>query len=197
MTDAELAELLELGRERPDLEFKAPGAWSDLQFRARVIRATLALSNTRDGGRVVLGIVENDDGTYTPTGLTSAQLATYREETVQDGVSEYVAPYVSLTCEVRQYNGADYVVVTVQEFSQIPNICKKDYQKILQRGLVYVRSRTRRPESVPVSVESDMRDLIDLAVDKGIRRMRDRGYSVEGVPSVRERYEQEIRDLLQ
>jgi hypothetical protein len=143
-----------------------------------------------------LGVVENGDG-YAPTGLTPLQILTYQEETVQDGVSEYAAPYASLTCEVRQYNGSGYVVMTVQEFTQIPNVCKKDYPGILQRGAIYVRSRTRRPESVPVSVESDMRDLIDLAVDKGIRRMRARGYFVQGEPSIRERYEEEIRDLLQ
>lgn len=194
MTDAEFAELLEAGRERPNIEYKGPGSWTELPFRARIVRAILAMCNTRDGGQIVVG-VEQQQETYVPIGLTPTQLATFQEETMQDGTAEYAAPYVLFTREIRQHNGAQFVAIAVQEFDQVPVICKKDYQAILQRGAIYVRSRTRRPESVSVSTESDMRDLIELAVDKGIRRMRERGYVLEGQPLIPELYDREIEDL--
>jgi hypothetical protein len=194
VTDAEFAELLEAGRERPNFEYKGLGSWTDLPFRARIVRAILALSNTRDGGQIVVGVEQQQD-TYVPTGLTQAQIDTFQEETMQDGAAEYAAPFVLFTREFRQHNGVQFVAIAVQEFNQVPVICKKDYQGILQRGAIYVRSRTRRPESVPVSTESDMRDLIELAVDKGIRRLRERGYVFEGQPQIPELYDREIEDL--
>lgn len=113
MTDGEFRALLEAGRELPSLEYKGPGSWADPHYKARVVRGILAMSNTRDGGRLVLGI-ESQDEQYVFTGLTDDQIATFREETMQDGAWEYAAPYVTFASEVREHDGKRFVVISVR-----------------------------------------------------------------------------------
>src|SRR5262249_46564787 len=50
----------------------------------------------------------------------------------------------------------------------LPVICKKDGLEKLRRGAIYTRSR-RLPETVEVPSQAEMRELLDLAIEKGSR----------------------------
>ena len=168
MTDQEFAEILALGRETSGTEFKGPGPRSDRRVFAQVVRAILGMSNRRDGGRVIVG-VEDNRNVLNPVGLNEEDLATWNYDDVADGIAAYADPGVSFDLEVREYNGGRYVVLHIQEFEDIPVLCKQPYQDVLRNGACYVRPR-RKPETTEIPTQADMRDLLDLATEKSLRR---------------------------
>ena len=199
MTDLEFAQILELGHETSGVEFKGPGPWTDRQLRAQLVRAVLAMANRRDGGKVIIG-VEDNGGVLTPVGLNEDDLITWRYDDIAAGIAAYADPSVSFERQVKEYNGSEYVVLEVDEFADIPVLCKRDYPGVLRDGACYVRSR-RKPETSEIPTQEDMRDLLELATEK---KLRERLAQLERVglivlPSAglqsTERFERERGDL--
>ena len=126
MTDQEFAEILALGHEIQGVEFKGPGRSSIRQFMAVVVRAVLGMANRRDGGRVIIG-VEEVDNELNPVGLNEADLATWNYDDVADRLAVYADPSVSFEREVKEYNGNQYVILYIEEFADIPVLCKRHY----------------------------------------------------------------------
>ena len=81
----------------------------------------------------------------------------------------YADPGVSFELEVKEYDGRRYVVLEVEEFSDIPVLCKRSYNDVLRDGACYVRTR-RKPETSEIPAQAEMRDLLDLAIEKGMTR---------------------------
>ena len=162
----EIKELIALGHELRGLEFKAAGLRSDKAFLAKICRAAIAMANRRDGGHILLGV---DDGPPPVlAGLSAAQLATWTFDALSASFGEYCEPNVVFDIETVLVDGHAVVVVAIREFEQVPVICKKTYDRTLREGALYVRSH-RMPETVEVPGYPEMRELIDLATDKGVR----------------------------
>lgn len=199
MIDQEFADLLALGHEASGVEFKGPGSRSNRRLFAQVVRAALGMANRRDGGRVIIGVAD-DGGVLNPVGLSEGDLATWRYDDIADGVSVYADPSVVFEREVKEYNNRVYVILHVDEFADIPILCKKDYPDVLRSGACYVRAR-RKPETSEIPTQEDMRDLLELAIDKGVSRYLARAQRVGLIvlPSVTppstERFEQQRGDL--
>ena len=172
MTDEEFAKIIALGHETRGVEFKPPGPLSNRPLAARVVRAVLGMANRRDGGLVIIGVEDIDD-VLNPVGLTDDDLATWNYDDVADRLAAYADPSVSFKREVSEYNGNRYLVLDVEEFADIPVLCKRDYerdsQRILRNGACYVRSH-RKPETSEIPTQTDMRELLDLASDKAVIR---------------------------
>ena len=62
------------------------------------------------------------------------------------------------------------MVIHVEEFADVPVLCKRAYDDVLRDGACYVRPR-RKPETTDIPTYADMRDLLDLAIEKGVRRL--------------------------
>ena len=168
MTGEELARIINTGHELRGTEFKGPGALSDRRLVAQVVKAVLGMSNRQHGGRVIVGV--RDDGqTLDPAGLTAEQLRTWTFDAVADQIARYADPGVTFELEVVEHAGASYVVLEVEEFTDIPVLCKRAYDDVLRDGACYVRTR-RKPETSELPTQADMRDLLDLAIEKGINR---------------------------
>jgi len=168
MTDEEFAAILALDYELPGIEFKGPGLASDKHLLARVAKAVLSMANRRDGGRVIIG-VNCSPSVVERIGLTGPQLATWNYDDVASKLAEYAEPSISFDLEIQEYDGKNYVVLEIHVFEQLPILCKKDYPGVLRRGACYVRSR-RKPETTEIPTQEDMRDLLDLAIEKGLRK---------------------------
>ena len=93
---------------------------------AVVVRAVLGMANRRDGGRVIIG-VEEVDNELNPVGLNEADLATWNYDDVADRLAVYADPSVSFEREVKEYNGNQYVILYIEEFADIPVLCKRHY----------------------------------------------------------------------
>jgi predicted HTH transcriptional regulator len=154
MTPEELSTAIALGREQRNTEFKGPGLRSDKHFLAKVIRAILGMANKPDGGVVVVG-VEDDDTRLLPVGLTPAELKTWTYDDLHSSVSNYADPYVDFEVVPIHLDGKDFVAIKIQEFSDIPVICKRDCGNTLRNGALYVR---RRGKNETVDIPSSRRN---------------------------------------
>jgi predicted HTH transcriptional regulator len=212
VTEQEFRDYIQLGHEQRGVEFKGPGPSSDPGLLAKVVRAVLGMANKRDGGRVIVGVDEVGT-TVTATGLTSIDLATWRHDLVAEKVASYADSPVGLDGEPFRYEGRDFFVITVKEFDQVPVVCRKDCpdpaagsrsgrsRLILRKGSIYVRSMAS-PGTTGEPTQAELRDLLDLATEKGVRRFLETagrvGLAVPGptpVPSDDERYAAQAGDL--
>ncbi len=146
MTDEEFSEILALGYERRNTEFKGPGPRSTQPLFAKVIRAVLGMANQQDGGIVVIGVEENA-GVLSPVGLVDVDLATWRYDDVAAGLASFADPFVSMELEVREHDAKRFVALHVREFESIPVLCRRDYPDALRQGACYVRTQAVRPHS--------------------------------------------------
>lgn len=171
MTEQEFREMLAYGREQPGVEFKGSGSrTANKQLQAKVIRAVLSMANRRYGGIVVVGVDEGENGALVPTGLSEPDLATWNNyDDLADAISRYTDPSVRFDLETRDYTGKKYIVIRVYEFDDIPVLCKRDYPDVLREGACYVRTR-RKPETAEIPTQSEMRDLLELATIKALRK---------------------------
>ncbi|WP_027497651.1 RNA-binding domain-containing protein [Rhodococcus sp. JG-3] len=160
---------LALNHETRAFEVKGPGDFNDKSYVAKIARAAMAMGNLTDGGVVCLGIDDNRMRDMMP-GLEPTQAADWSN---YDNVSAALAKYSDppVTFQRDQYtlsNGVIVVVLDVSEFDRVPHVCRKTFPEVLQNGFTYVRPRGK-PESVTVPSSSDMRDLLEIAINKGVR----------------------------
>jgi predicted HTH transcriptional regulator len=205
MIESEFETFLALGHETSAHEFKGPCLRTDRFMFGKVIRGMMGMSNRRDGGLIFIGVREKSVG-FDPMGLTSDQLKSWNYDDICAGIAPYAAPGLRFEYEPFIYKGSNVLLLRIQEFEDIPIICRKEFQAvdsatgkseaILKEGACYVRSRAK-PETVSVSTEVDMRDLLDLAVDKAIVRFVARtsrlGFTAPNTDQ--ESFNQEIHDL--
>lgn len=176
MTDAQFAEILGLKHEISGVEFKPPGPRTNKPLFHRVARAAIGMANHRDGGRVVIGVRETA-GVFDPVGLDAADVASWRHEHVADAMAALADPPVVFDVQVRKYKKRQFVLIEVQEFEDVPIICRRTFPRllesgeklILRKGAIYVRPR-RKPETSEVEDQADLRDLLELAIEKGLQK---------------------------
>jgi predicted HTH transcriptional regulator len=128
----------------------------------------LGMANRRDGGLIIIG-VEDSKNSLMPVGLSLLDLNTWNHDDLASSVSEYADPSVVFELERHECDGKHYVLIVVKEFEDIPILCKKDYPSDLRRGGCYVRSR-RKTETTEIATQEDMRELLDLAAEKRLRK---------------------------
>ncbi len=208
VTDQDLETLLQRGYQSHGIEFKGPGKRTDSAFLSKVIRAVIGMANRREGGVVVIGV---DSDTLVPIGLEDDQADTWSYDHLATSVNGYASPSVSFDLETKRYQGRKLIIIQVHEFADIPILCRKDYQSntgtkptlILRRGACYVRSR-HKPETSEIPSEEEMRELLELAVDKGVEKFVARarkaglfpgGQAVPASPDDKERFKEQIEDL--
>ncbi|MDQ6948579.1 MAG: ATP-binding protein [Actinomycetota bacterium] len=176
ITDDELRDMLALGHEQRGVEFKGAGDSTDRAFRAKVIRAALGMANRRDHGYIVLGIDDAAPQSGGP-GLTPERAAEWMNyDNVASWFGEYADPALRFELAARRtHQDNDVVVIEVHEFEEIPILCKRDFDTTLKRGALYTRSHAK-PETSDTHQHAELRELLDLAVEKGLRRFVERAY---------------------
>ena len=188
MTEQDFESLLAPGYETNGVEFKGPGVRTDKSFHAKVVRAMLGMANRRDGGLVIIGVESTN---LEPVGLNDPDLATWSDyDVLAVSVNSCAGPSLSFDTEVLNYKGRNVFILRVREFEEIPVLCTKDYCDpgkplfpTLRRGACYVRSR-HKPETAEIPTLEEMRELLDLATDKGVRRFVTRAQKAGLFPSI-------------
>ncbi len=204
MTDEEFEEILALGHENSNVEFKGPGLLKDKHFCARVVKAILGMANRRDGGRVVIG-VSDTSGILDCIGLSEAEFASWRFDDVSAVIATYADPYVRFDLFTHQVNNKKFVVLQVYEFDDIPVLCKKKYEykkqdgtyeQVLREGALYVRTR-RKPETTEIPSQTEMRDLLEIATEKGVKKANAAGLNLSEVAQTRDQdlFHQQIENI--
>ncbi len=120
----EIRELLAQKAETRNLDFKAPFNWdnADNDAKCELVKDILALLNTQDGGRIIIGV---EDSTLAPVSLSDVEFASFDTTKVNDFLYRYTDPQSS--CEVQKLTVDNFklVVINVVEFTDLPIICKK------------------------------------------------------------------------
>jgi len=185
MNERELVSILVHGREERNLEYKGPMTWSRPEVQAKIVKSVLAMSNLRDGGWIVIGVREKG-GVFERVGLSSEELALLKQDDVSTVVNKYADPFCELTVHRLKYESRDFVIIEVGGFEELPVICKKDGPENLHRGDIYARPR-RKYETVRVPSQVEMREILETAVEKGVRKLRARAAQAGiGSPESRE-----------
>ena len=153
--------------ERRSMEFKESAPWKDL--RCVLTRAIMAMANLKGGGTIIVGIKEGPGRTTEHVGMRREDFDTYNPDDIASFVNEYAEPSVSVVPHKIVSHGKRYVVLDVEEFDEVPIVCKKDGRKScrnhLRRGSVYHRPR-RKVESTDRFDYADMREPVSLAATK-------------------------------
>jgi hypothetical protein len=172
----ELTRFIEAAGESAHIDAKGPMEWDGAEASAGLTKDILALANSRDGGVIVIGKDEPEDGKFVLTGLTEPQASSFDTTKVATWVNNHCQPPVSLVCHRQEHQGRLFVVVAVTEFHDVPVICTKQYELpgkpakvLLRKGAIYVR--TANAESAPLSTAEEMRGLIGLATTKKADQM--------------------------
>jgi len=171
---SELRELIRHGSEERNLEYKAPMDWVAAETKAKMVKAALAMANIRDGGAVVIGMAEISHNLWEPVGLPPDVRDSYNQDHVMAHLALYADPYVEVTVSLVEDDTGktfqDFVVIQVREFEEVPIVCRQDLPlENMRAGEIFTRTR-RMYESARVPGQAEMREILDLAVDKGIRR---------------------------
>src|SRR5574341_148406 len=165
MMSQQLLDLVFHGREERNLEYKPSLSWSDRSVQDKTAKSAMALANIRDGGAIVFGVAQQGDD-FVPVGMTPNDAASFNNDDVIAYVNKYADPYVELSVsQVTTEEGKRFVVIQVREFAEIPVVCKRDGTERLTKGAIYIRTR-RMPETAVVPSQTEMRELVELAVEK-------------------------------
>ena len=124
----------------------------------------------RDPGYIVIGVDESSVRPETFLGLSQADLKSWSHDHIASVVANYADPGVEFLVSRQKYENVDLILITVEEFNNVPVICKKDSQNVLRKGAIYVRPRGQ-VQTVEVSSQTEMRELIDIATEKALAHM--------------------------
>ena len=196
MFSEDLIALILHEREERNLEYKSSLPWGDANTKAKITKAAMGMANIPDGGALVLGV--QVDGT--PKGMAQGDFESFDQDLVQEFVNEYADPYVELSItgdHLEEYG--DFVVIQVRQFVELPVVCKKAGAENLRRGAIYTRSR-RKHETAEVGSQTEMREILDRALDGQIGRLRACGLLQTPAPydvtvEHRSKFEAELGDL--
>lgn len=169
MITKELEKILEGGRETREIDFKAPCKWDVRTF----VKDILAMANLRDGGWIIVGIKEKEDKTFERCGVSEEEKLTYDIDIMKDQIGNYADPFVDFEVNfITDRENKTYVVIRVFPFEEIPVICKKDDNEV-KAGVIYYRNRNKKVESAPISNSTDMKELIETAILKRMKKIEE------------------------
>jgi predicted HTH transcriptional regulator len=198
LTSEDFLESIQVLKENRAKEFKRSAPWKEKAFQCKIIKSILALSNLQDGGRIIFGVKQLPSGEFELEGMSDADLATFKEDDVASLAAEYADPFVKIEVNRFKHSNKNFLVIQIDEFYEIPVLCSKDGPDI-RRGALYMRS-TRIPETVEVPSQTEMREVLDLAVAKNIRKF----YRMQALAGIRiappqtdgDMFNRQIQDLL-
>ena len=198
MQNTDLVDLITHGREERNLDYKKSMNWANQETQAMVIKSCLGMANIRDGGFIIFGVDQTGEE-FVLHGMKEDDFASYSQDLVSVVVNEYADPFVELAVIPVHHNNMKFIVIQVEEFSEIPIICKKDGSRGLARGAIYTRTR-RLCETARVPSQSEMREILEIATEKGIRNFQSRvskaGLAVSEPGEMdRKKFEKELNGL--
>lgn len=178
-TDQIIKGIIEYPSESRGVELKSSTPWVDVNHQyelQNIVRSILGISNVKDGGKIVLGIKQLPDKTFVPEGMSEEHLRTFNQDDIYQLVRSFGNPEPRFEIKNMEHEGKFFIVFFVQEFLYSPVICIKNGKNTgptpLVEGAIY--TRTNKPETKRVDRETEMREIINLAVDKEIELLSPR-----------------------
>lgn len=159
---------IECSGESDNIDAKGPMKWDGQANSAALAKDIAAFCNSLDGGVIVVGKREKAPGDFENTGLTPEEADSFETTRVANWLNSRFSPPIRLACYRQDHLGKTFLVITVEQFDDIPAFCVKSFQDpkdnrnhILREGAIYVRNQNA--ESKPVGTVDEWRALIGLA----------------------------------
>jgi len=179
--DIIISGILSSPNESRAVEFKPSIPWPsrDLQLDSKapeIIKSVLGMSNLRDGGRIILGVErETTKKRYVLNGMKKSHLQTYDHDIIFPLIANYGDPRPNFQIANVEYQGKNFIVFSVQTFDISPIICKKKLEKpstnpqwpgtvLIECPALYIRND--KPETKKADLPQEMREVINLAIEK-------------------------------
>lgn len=155
-------EIIARGSESKDLDYKAAMEWNekDKEAACELVKDIIAMANTL-GGWIIIGVAENDTG-FDWVGLSDDQMKSFESTRLLNFVQKYAEPPINCEVVKHEYEGKNYVIIVVPPFDITPHIVKSNYESVLSRFFIYVR--TDNNESAPLATFKGFTSLIERAV---------------------------------
>lgn len=173
ISDQKIRELIAIGNENRNLDYKGPFSWAAAQKdeQIAIVKDVLAFANTRDGGVLLVGV---NDKTGVLDGLTDEQSSSFEQTRFNDFIQEYTEPKHACFIYHRDIDSKKIVVVEIPEFSDTPILCKRTVQSTADPKKILLRKaglykRTDKATSELVEDSSEMRELLN----RGLLRRQD------------------------
>lgn len=171
--DKIISGIMESPNESQTVEFKPSFPWpskiDDLQNNNKaqeVIKSILALSNIRDGGKIILGVEkEKDRLKYILRGMKPEDLKTYDQDLIFEQVRNLGEPEPKFQVLNFEYDNKNFIVFAVQSFIFAPIICH-NHKNLRQLDNASFYIRTDKPETKRVTKPWEMREIVGLAIEK-------------------------------
>jgi predicted HTH transcriptional regulator len=181
VTNEDLKKLLEVRAETPTLDYKQGLNWKNAtpDGKVELVKDILAMSNTRGGGDIVLGVRDND---FEPVGLPEDDFDSFDQTSINDFLHRYTDPPFSCQIYKLTVDAKRFVVVRVPEFREMPIICMRDANStktgklILRNGGLYLR--TEKATSQGISNSYEMRELLERAITRAADKLASQFKSV-------------------
>jgi len=168
--DKELSDIVFHGREERNIEYKSSVSWNDAKTKAKITKCILAMSNIRDGGYLIIG---DEDKTFNPIGMTNEDFDSFNQDDLNSHIANFADPFVDITVYSQEHEGRKFIIIRINEFHEIPIICKKNGDENLKAASVYTRPRQKYESSV-ISSQTEMREIIDMAINKALRNFQEK-----------------------
>jgi hypothetical protein len=181
--------ILQAPNESKSIELKPSILWPPtidaLQKEGKaqeIIKTILALSNTYNGGKIILGI-EKDKDRYVVKGMDDKHLASYDNDMIFEQVRNYGDPEPAFQVHHVKYQDNDKeksaIVFVVQGLRISPVICNniRNLSK-LESSVIYIR--TDKPETKKITQVVEMREVVDIAVEREIELFSRRFQALAG-----------------
>ena len=179
--------------ESRNLEFKPGFVWNDLSSRKiqeEVIKAVIALSNTPQGGDIVLGIkVKAGNSKIILEGVQQTHIKYFTDN--YEKVEQEIHKYCSRTPRFEIVSGSahvaeemkDFILIRVEEYFDMPILTiehgkeKEDNGKsfVISSDTLYIRTQNA-PWSSRKATYREFEETITYAADKLRRQLKMRGY---------------------
>lgn len=201
--EKQIEQILQGNSENLNLEFKSGFDFEkDIWARERLIRSVLAMSNTRDGGIILIGVSENQDKSLDLKGVDESHFDLFRSKTEEfkSKVESFSSSPVVYEIGQGEYKQNKFILINVSEFGLNPLICRKNGEhkdKILEQGAIYIRTLKDKPSSVKLIDPIDIQDFLERASDKQISSLHKRGWKhdTEKAKSSKSLFEKEREDF--
>ena len=162
-------DLLLLGFESRDLDYK-----EDLDLESKVGRASfakdvLALANV-GGGSIVVGVRESSPGLFEHVGLPEERLLLFETTRVNDVLRPYLGSVVVVSSRFVEYRGRRFAIVRVPTSGDTLAMALQAHERAgLFTGRIYGRTDAARTEEVRDSLE--VLRMLDRVLSERLRRL--------------------------